>query len=572
MKKIRLLTALVMVFCLMVLSACSKQANKDEAGDGSSKNVTGSADSADSQATESTITIGQASEVANLIPVLYPRTPDSNVQCLIFDTLVAPDENLGFTGDLADSWDISEDGKLYTFYLHKGVKWHDGEDFTADDVVFTFTSLASPNYVGGAESRLSSIAGVSEYTNGTADTISGIKKLDDYTVSFELTAANAAFLSQLYTSILPEHILGSIDPGEWEKADFNRAPIGTGRYKFVKWESGQYIELEKNPDYFGTPVQIDHIIYKFGDATTLTAALINGEIDLVESVQTSEVELLESTKGTSAYVYPTLNMYYVGLNLQNEALSDIRVREALSCALDKPTIVSTVYGEYATATDDIFPENHWSHSTGITTYAYDPTKAESLLQDVGYIKDSKGIYAKDGKELHFVFDMVTKGKEQADMAQMLQQYWGAVGVSVEIREQDFSTLAFTRLLPNDEDGTPRAVTADDFDMYTLGFGVEVDPDEYRAYFESSFFPPNGMNFINYSNPEIDKLFEQSIKLTDPDQRADCYHQIADIVSGDIPWIPLYDMSSIVGVSDKVQNYVADFRGFTYQIEKWSMAQ
>ena len=100
-----------------------------------------------------------------------------------------------------------------------------------------------------------------------------------------------------------------------------------------------------------------------------------------------------------------------------------------------------------------------------------------MLQDAGYIKDSKGIYAKEGKELHFVFDMVTKGKEQADMAQMLQQYWGAVGVSVEIREQDFSTLAFTRLLPNDEDGTPRAVTADDFDMYTLGFGVEVDPDE-----------------------------------------------------------------------------------------------
>jgi peptide/nickel transport system substrate-binding protein len=574
MKKIRLLTVLLLAFSL-VLSACSKPASEEKGSDTGAKNTPAATADNGSDAVapaETTITIGQVSEVANLNPMLYPRTPDSNVQCLIFDTLVAPDENLEFKGDLAESWDISEDGKLYTFYLREGVKWHDGQDFTADDVVFTFTSLASPNYVGGAESRVSSIVGVPEYTAGTAQTVSGIKKVNDYTVSFELTEPNAAFLGQLYTSVLPEHILAGIDPGEWDKADFNRAPIGTGKYEFVKWESGQYIELVKNPDYFGTPVQIDHIIYRFGDATTLTAALINGEIDVVEAIQTSEVELLEANAGTSAYVYPTLNMYYVGLNLQNKALSDIRVRQALSYALDKPTIVSTVYGEYAIPTNDIFPENHWSHSTNVTTYDYDPAKAESLLQEAGFTKNSKGIYEKDGKELHFVFDMVTKGQEQADMAQMLQQYWGAVGVSVEIREQDFSTLAFTRLLPSDASGVPRAVAADDFDMYTLGFGVEVDPDEYRSYFESSFFPPNGMNFINYSNPAIDTLFAQSTQLTDPEERADCYHQIADLISQDIPWIPLYDMSSIVGVSSKVQNYVADFRGITYQIEKWSIAQ
>ena len=121
-----------------------------------------------------TVTIGQVSEVANLNPTLYPRTPDQNLQCLIFDGLVKPQPDLSFGPSLAESWDVSEDGKLYTFHLRKDVKWHDGQPFTASDVVFTFTSLADPTYVGGAESRVDSIVGSKEYRDGSADSVTGI--------------------------------------------------------------------------------------------------------------------------------------------------------------------------------------------------------------------------------------------------------------------------------------------------------------------------------------------------------------------------------------------------------------
>ncbi len=517
------------------------------------------------------LTIGQVSEVANLNPTMYPRTPDTNVQFLIFDGLVKPQPDLSFGPGLAESWDVSEDGKLYTFHLVKNAKWHDGEPFTAADVVFTFTSLADPSYVGGAESRVDSVVGAAEHRAGTADSVSGIKAVDDYTVTFELSAANAAFLGQLNMCILPKHLLGDIAPGEWDKADFNRNPIGTGKYKFVKWESGQYIELTKNPDYYGTQPSIDTIYYRFGDQTTLTAALINGEIDVVESVEPSEVELLSATGTAAAYTYPTLNMYYIGLNQLNANLKDLKVRQAMSHALDKATIVETVFGEYAFATDDIFPENHWSHSTDVTSYPYDPAKAEALLQEAGYVKNTAtGIYEKDGAPLHLIYDMVTKGQAQADMAQLVQQYFKAVGIDMEIREQDFATLAFTRLLPQDANGQGRAVTADDFDMFTLGFGVEVDPDEYRNYFVSTATPPNGMNFINYNNPTADELFAKSINLTAIEDREACYHEIAKVISDDIPWIPLYGNLSIAGVSNRVQNFAADFRGITYQIENWNI--
>jgi len=518
-----------------------------------------------------TVTIGQVSEVANLNPTLYPRTPDSNVQCLIFDGLVKPQSVLSFGPSLAEGWDVSEDGTLYTFHLRKDVKWHDGEPFTAADVVFTFTSLADPTYVGGAESRVDSVAGAAEYRAGTADSVTGIQAPDDYTVTFQLTSSNAAFLGQLNIPVLPKHILGDIAPGDWEKADFNRNPIGTGKYKFVKWESGQYIQLQKNTDYFGDQPSIDTIYYRFGDQTTLTAALLNGEIDVVETVEPSEVELLTASGSAQAVTYPTLNMYYIGLNQLNKNLKDLKVRQAMSYALDKATIVSTVYGDYAFATDDIFPVNHWSHSTTVTTYPYDPAKAKALLEEAGYVmNDATGIYEKDGEPLHLIFDMVTKGQSQADMAQLIQQYFKAVGIDMEIREQDFSTLAFTRLLPQDANGVSRAVTADDFDMYTLGFGVEVDPDEYRNYFVSTATPPNGMNFISYSNAKVDELFTKSLSLTTLEDREACYHEIADTISNDIPWIPLYGNLSITGVSNKVQGFAADFRGITYQIEKWTI--
>ena len=518
-----------------------------------------------------TVTIGQVSEVANLNPTLYPRTPDSNVQCLIFDGLIKPQADLSFGPSLAESWDVSEDGTLYTFHLRKGVTWHDGAPFTSADVVFTFTSLADPTYVGGAESRVDSVVGVADYRSGAAETVTGIQAPDDYTVTFQLAEANAAFLGQLNSPILPKHILGDIVPGEWEKADFNRNPVGTGKYAFVQWKSGQYIELSKNTDYFGDQPTIDTIYYRFGDGTTLTAALLNGEIDVVETIEPSEVELLEISGTAKAVNSPTLNMYYIGLNQLNENLKDLQVRQAMSYALDKDTIVQTVFGEYATATNDIFPENHWSHSTTVTSYPYDPAKAEALLQAAGYVKNSStGIYEKDGKPLHLIFDMVTKGQSQSDMAQLIQQYFKAVGIDMEIREQDFATLAFTRLLPTDANGESRAVTADDFDMYTLGFGVEVDPDEYRNYFVSTSTPPYGMNFISYNNASIDALFAQSLSLTTMAEREACYHEIAEIISNDIPWIPLYDSVSITGVSNRIENFATDFRGITYQIEKWTV--
>lgn len=168
-KPLALLLAGMMVFG----TACGSSNSTDSAG---AAEATESTAADGTVATDTSVVIGQSSEVANLNPLIQPRTPDSNVQNMIFSYLVVPNEELNYEGDLADSWDISDDGTVYTFHLKEGVKWHDGEDFTADDVVFTLTSLADPNYNGGADGRVMSIAGAADYQAGNADSVSGIKK------------------------------------------------------------------------------------------------------------------------------------------------------------------------------------------------------------------------------------------------------------------------------------------------------------------------------------------------------------------------------------------------------------
>jgi len=518
----------------------------------------------------STVRIGQSSEVANLNPMLQPRTPDTNVQFMIFSYLVVPDAELNFVGDLAKDWEISEDGLTYTFHLRNDVVWHDGQPFTAEDVVFTFTSLASPGYTGGAENRVMRLKGATAYQAGEADSIEGLKMIDDYTVVFELEETNAAFLSNMNTAILPKHVLENEDPSQWPNDDFNRAPIGTGKYKFVEWKSGQYIKLAKNEAYYGQQPSIENVVVQFGADTTLVAALINGEIDVIYNLPASEMETLAAMPNIGFYTAPALSVYYLGLNQLVESLKDLRIRQALTYALDRQTIVDTMFGEdVAYVANDIFPANHWSHSDNVTTYPYDLAKAKALIEEAGYTMGNSGVYEKDGQKLRITLDLAESSTNSA-VAALVQQMWTAAGIECEVISQDFATLAYTKLFPSDANNAPRFVTADDFMVYMLGFGVEVDPNEYNDYF-STPKTAGSWNFISYSNPTVDELFALQLTQIDPAERAATFHQIAETISVDLPWIPLYGKNNIEGVSDRVQNYVSDFRGVTFQIEKWTLA-
>ena len=562
MKKFARIIALLLALTLLTACGSTSAPATNEA-------PKSDAPAAAAPAADTSIILAQTSEVANLNPMIQPRTPDSNVQCLIFGFLVMPDENLNYVGDLAESWDITNEGTVYTFKLRNDIKWHDGEAFNADDVIFTLTALAHPNYHGGNDGRVMSIVGASEYQAGTADSVSGLKKIDDYTVEITLAQPNAAFMANMYTAMLPEHILGEVDPGEWGNHDFNRAPVGNGKYKFVEWKPGQYITLERNEEYYGTKPTIKNVTVQFGADTTLVAALMNGEVDVLYNLPASEIENVEAMPNSSVYTYEQMTVSYIGLNQLVPALSDRNVREALAHAIDKQTLVDTCFGEgLAFVCEDVFPSNHWSHSENVTVYEYNPELSKKLLEESGYTMGSNGYYEKDGQVLHLTFDMASSSADSKAMAALLQQFFKAVGVSMEVIEQDFSTLAFTKLLPGN---ATEETTAEDFQMYTLGFGVEAGPEEYNDYFSTST-GAGSWNFIHYSNAKVDELFDAQLLMSDPAERTAAFNEIAELISQDIPWIPLFNKAGVTGLSSKVQNYSADFRGAFFQIEKWNIAE
>src|SRR5690625_3002667 len=321
---------------LLVLAACGGGGDKNEDSTGGE-----SAEQEEAATIEGgTITEASSSETGNLNPMILATASDTYVTHMVFDSLVIPDEELIMTGSLAKDWDVSEDGKTYTFYLEEGVTWHDGEPFTAEDVEFTFTALADPSYDMGFTWRVDPIVGADAYKNGEADSVEGIEVIDDHTIEFTTEEPFAPFLSGLFVGILPKHILEDVSPGEWDKHESNRNPIGTGPFKFVEWKTGQYVQVEKNEDYFQGAPNLDSIYVRFGDANSMLASFMSKEIDITE-VPVAEVDSVATLDFSELTTQTVLSVFYVGFNALNEHFKDEKVRQAMAHAVDKESIVES---------------------------------------------------------------------------------------------------------------------------------------------------------------------------------------------------------------------------------------
>lgn len=556
----------IAVFLLIVLGAILAACTSDEATEPTEAEAT-----TEEQPMEGgSVTVAVSSEPGNLNPVVWATSSDTNVTHMIFDSLVIPDEDLKMVGSLAESWEVSEDGKTYTFNLQQGVKWHDGEDFTAEDVAFTLTSLADATYDAGAYWRVDPIVGAAEYKDGSADSVSGIEIVDEYTINITTKEPYAPFISGLFIGILPEHILGDVAPGEWEKHESNRNPIGTGPFKFVEWKTGQYIKVDANKDYFGGAPKLDSIFVRFGDANSMLASFMSSEVDIT-SVPIAEVPSVETLDTATLVTQSNLSVYYIGFNAKNDHFQDKLVRQAMAHAIDKNAIVTSILGEYGMVANDVYPSNHWSHNPNLPEYAFDLAKADELFTEAGYSKNSQGFYEKDGNEISFTLEVPTGNTEREKTATLLKQMWEEAGVKVELQAQDFATLV-TKLLPTTDDGKQREVTKDDFAAYILGFGIEADPDEYRSYFGSSYMPPNGYNFVGYSDPEVDQLMEAQTLEVDFDKRQELIWQVGQKLAEDEIWIPLYEQDQPFVHNSRVTGFAPDFRGLTFAAKDWGVTE
>jgi len=487
---------------------------------------------------------GTIGEPSILIPMLASDSASHNVSGLIFNGLVKYDTDLSVIGDLAESWDISKDGLVITFHLRKGVKWADGVEFTADDVMFGYKTI------------------IDEKTpTAYKEDFLQVKKaevLDKYTfrVTYEKPFA-PALTTWGSLIILPKHLL---EGKEITKTDFARNPIGLGPYKLSKWVPDQELILENYKDYFEGRPYIDRYIYKrIPDPATMFLMLRAGEIDMMGLTPlqyTKQTETDYFRKNFNKYRYPAFQYTHMAFNLKHPWFKDRRVRQAIAYAIDKSELVDVVlFGLGSPATGPYVP-NTWPYNPEVKKYDYNPENARQLLKEAGWEDtDGDGLLDKGGRPFKFTVFTNTGNKLRENTATIIQWKLAQIGIKMEIRKLEWSTFI------------NQFIDKKRFEAVILGWSISLDPDQYDIW-HSSKTREKELNFISYSNPEVDELLEKGRRTFDVNERKKAYFRIQEILAEEVPYIFLYVPDATVIISARVRGIKPSPIGISYNLPRW----
>ena len=459
---------------------------------------------------------------------------------------------------LAESWSSPDKGRTWIFKLRKGVKWHDGKPFTADDVVFSYNTYADPAVASIIANNLSDVKGYNDFRSGKATSLSGVSKVDDATVKFELNGPRPLWveLKQIYFSILPKHLLSEVKPSELSRSSYwaqNR--IGTGPYKWAKYVPDQYIEVVRNDDYFLGKPKADRIIYRiFADIPSILNALAANEIDVMSyeggGIPVSDIERMQKV--------PTLNVLpnvdaglpsYLQFNFAQPFLKDVRVRQAMIYAIDREKIIATIRKGTGKISNTMFPAA-WAQSPTLDPYKYDPVKAKQLLQDAGWDSSRKVDF------IYYYADQVNK-----DTVTAIQSYLAAVGVNIVPR---LLNPAEIQTVYNDGK----------FEMGYFANGQGLDPSL------GALTSTCGAQLaFTYCNKRVDELYDLALSESAREKRAPYYQEISKILNEEMfrGWLwyevrPMAFNKRVVGATEHYAEMpTLIFNPPVYnEVEKWDV--
>lgn len=553
-KSLWLFLSLALVFSI-ALAGCSSSSSTTE----SKKTDNGGSQSSGEEDKKSNepqyggnVTVGASGNPTLFNPLYSSDTNSTDINGLIYDTLVASDVKLEPELRMAEDIQKSEDGLTYTVKIKKGIKFHDGEEMTADDVVFTYSIPLNKDYTGTRGSYFKSIESV--------------KKVDDYTVEFKLKEKDAQFYDVgLGFGILPEHILKDVPIKDLEKNEFNyKKPVGTGPFKFVEWKDGEYVKVEAFKDYFGGSPYLDSITYKIvPDGNAAIAQLQAGDITFYSETKGADVETVKGFADASGLrVESGLDLAYdwIGWNQRNPLFKDKKVRQALTMAIDRKAIVDSVmFGEGEVAHVPESPLS-WAYSDDVTKFDFDPEKAKQLLEEAGWKDtDGDGFVDKDGKKFSFTLKTRQGHKVREDAAVIIQEQLKAVGIDCKPQLVEWSALVEQFLPPKW-----------DFDAILIGWSVSTFPDVSDIFHSDQI--EKGNNFIAYSNPELDKLSREALQMDDREEFKKTYAEIYKIVSEDQPYTFMYYPNLHRAMPKNLGGYEFHPKNDLYNAEKWYLGK
>ena len=508
---------LLLTFTLaLVLAACGDDKKDEGTGDGKTKG-------GDDVAAGGDLVIAELSDAQSLDPHGSNDVSSSNVQSNIYETLVIRDANGDLAPGLAESWTQIND-TTFEFKLRQGVKFHDGEAFNAEAVKKSFDRVLDEK-VASPRAHL-------------YEMVTDVKVVDEYTVQFVTEYPFSPLLAHL------THNGGGIISPKSIDADYaamtgdtaagtviGTAPVGTGPFKFDKWTPGTELKLVKNADYWGTAPSIDSVTFKvIPESGTRVAELQSGNAHIIGAVEPSQVANVNSFPDASVLETATSSLTYIGFNLNKEPFNNVKVRQAISKAIDRKSLIDGIYEGFGVPAISPLSPGIFGYTEDVTSMEYNIEEAKALLAEAGYADGFKTtIWTNDNPV-------------RQNVAIVLQEGLKALGIEVEIQVLEWGAYL-------------EKTAAGEHDMFILGWSNgtgDADYGLYALFHSSQHGDPGNRSF--YTNKDVDALLDSGRREVDQDKRLDTYKKAIGIISEDSPMAFVLHPSNLVGVSKKVTGF------------------
>lgn len=550
MKKKLAMTLAVSMLAGSLLSACGGQSASNgttASGDAAQQSGASAAEGTDipavSEGHEGYLNVCLSADI--MTADVQKTSNDYEIPMNIYDTLVqikvADDGSSSIEPMLAESWEVSEDGLTYTFHLRDDVTFQNGNAFTAEDVRYTFNRMFTADGTVNS-SFLDQIKGADELMAGTAEELSGLEVLDDYTVRITLKEPFGAFLSALaFTacSIYDE------EATEAAGADFGMVPeatVGSGPFIFESWTPNAELVLTRNDDYWNGPAQIPGVVIRIiPDTETQTMMYESGELDLLDLKTNPEaVDRITETYPDQIVTGPILGVDYVFMNQNVEPLNDVRVRKAIQMAIDRQMILDELYGGRGSIENGLLATGMIGYNDSLPEIPYDPEGAMELLAEAGY---------PDGFTIELGSDS-SDSEMRTMITEIIQSMLAEVGINVEIKKYDQSTWLETR-------------RAGEMPMYVSSWTADFnDPDNFFYTFFGTQ-ENSKIRSINYPDTSVMQEVAKARTIVDEDERMETYHQLeTKLIQEDACMVPLWSLDHLFAVSQRTKGFKVSWNGFS----------
>ncbi len=544
-KSLVLLLCLVMVASAFLAGCSPKEDNTVTETTAAGEATTATAGEATTEPS-GTLIVGITEASGNFNPLYYSSAYDGYVVDMVFEGLVKRNFDGEYEGNVADSWEYSEDGKSITFNMKKDLVFSDGQPLTAQDVVFTYLVLADPSYTGRYSSAVKDMVGYDEYYAGESDTFAGVEALDDYTVRFNFKEALRVNFENCTYAILPQHYYGKdFTPGNTASVEaITTDAMGSGPYVISQFKEKELVYLERNPLYVGEGYMIKEVILKFVDQTTDIVELTSGGVDLLAGVIDPKKISEARNAGFALNQYNRSGYGYIKTNNEYGPTADAKVRQALYYSFNVKEFVNSYY--YDADTDQVlavtqyhpFSQISWAIDDNLVNsmvqYDFDLEKAKSLLDEAGWKVGASGFREKDGQVLELKIAAMPDHDILATLIPMWERDWGqGLNIKLTVAYLEFNTILDYVIYNSD-------ANVENWSLFFLATTITT-PDPHTLYtsFHSDYIGSGMDNTSRYSNPEVDRLLDEGKAIMDIEEAKPVYQQIAKILSEDAVMMPVY---------------------------------